>query len=341
MSQERKEDDESQAQELPVKFNFIPETITSPFIDIFPGQNEGMVRGEPGGFVFSREYGRRANEIYQFKPRKDDAWVCTFSKSGTTWTQELVWLIVNGCDTEKAKQIPLQMRSPYLEGDYLISPDKMPQEIRECWALESLDKRPSPRVIKSHLPFNLLPPQLLDTSKVVYVARNPKDVIVSNYHHFKLFKFHDFKGTLEDFANYSMDGQIYYSPYFPHVFDAWSKRHHPNVLFLFYEEMKQDLRAVVERVAAHLNQTVTEEQMVRVLEYLSFKNLASTEAAGKEKVKEMGIINEDAGTFFRKGKTGDWKNHFSPELNERIDNWIQDNLAGSDLKFVMELDKQD
>lgn len=59
---------------------------------------------------------------------------------------------------------------------------------------------------------------------------------------------------------------------------------------------------MVERVAAHLNQTVTEEQMVRVLEYLSFKNLASTEAAGKEKVKEMGIMNEDAGTFFRKGK---------------------------------------
>lgn len=82
MSQERKEDDEYQAQELPFKFNFIPESITSPFIDIFPGQNEGMVRGEPGGFVFSREYGRRANEIYQFKPRKDDAWVCTFSKSG-------------------------------------------------------------------------------------------------------------------------------------------------------------------------------------------------------------------------------------------------------------------
>lgn len=89
------------------------------------------------------------------------------------------------------------------------------------------------------------------------MARNPKDVIVSNYHHFKLFKFHDFKGSLEDFAQYSMDGQgeldnvdqislsvsnrflVYYSPYFPHVLEAWSKRHHPNVLFLFYEEMKQ------------------------------------------------------------------------------------------------------
>jgi len=41
------------------------------------------------------------------------------------------------------------------------------------------------------------------------------------------------------------------------------------------------------------------------------------------------------------GKTGDWKNHFSAEMNERIDRWIETNLAGSDLKFVTELDVQD
>ena len=41
------------------------------------------------------------------------------------------------------------------------------------------------------------------------------------------------------------------------------------------------------------------------------------------------------------GQTGDWKNHFSPELNQKIDEWISKNLTGSDLKFVTELDKQD
>jgi hypothetical protein len=41
------------------------------------------------------------------------------------------------------------------------------------------------------------------------------------------------------------------------------------------------------------------------------------------------------------GKTGDWKNHFNPELNQRIDEWIAQNLAGTDLKFITELDKQD
>jgi len=41
------------------------------------------------------------------------------------------------------------------------------------------------------------------------------------------------------------------------------------------------------------------------------------------------------------GKTGDWKNHFDPQLNERIDRWIESNLTGSDLKFVTELENQD
>lgn len=41
------------------------------------------------------------------------------------------------------------------------------------------------------------------------------------------------------------------------------------------------------------------------------------------------------------GKTGDWKNHFSPELNERIDKWMQTNLEGTDLRFITELEQQD
>lgn len=67
----------------PVKFEFIPASISKPYIDLFPGQKEGMVRGEPGGFVFTPEYGRRgAREIFNFKVRPDDVWVNTFSKSG-------------------------------------------------------------------------------------------------------------------------------------------------------------------------------------------------------------------------------------------------------------------
>ena len=40
------------------------------------------------------------------------------------------------------------------------------------------------------------------------------------------------------------------------------------------------------------------------------------------------------------GMTGDWKNHFSPELNKKIDEWIDKNLAGTELKFITELENQ-
>ena len=34
-------------------------------------------------------------------------------------------------------------------------------------------------------------------------------------------------------------------------------------------------------------------------------------------------------------------NHFSPELNQRIDEWIETNLEGTDLKFITKLEQQD
>lgn len=30
-----------------------------------------------------------------------------------------------------------------------------------------------------------------------------------------------------------------YSPFFPHILDAWNKRHHPNLHFMLYEDMKR------------------------------------------------------------------------------------------------------
>ena len=48
------------------------------------------------------------------------------------------------------------------------------------------------RIIKTHLPFEFLPPKLVDTCKVLYVYRNPADVAVSNYHYFSQGSFPTF-----------------------------------------------------------------------------------------------------------------------------------------------------
>jgi len=73
--------------------------------------------------------------------------------------------------------------------------------------------------------------------------------------------------------------------------------------------------------------------------HLHFSSMSQNEAVNMEPLKRLGIMPKE-GNFIRKGKTGDWMNHFSPELNQRIDQWIKKNMEGSDLKFTMELDHQ-
>ena len=42
-------------------------------------------------------------------------------------------------------------------------------------------------------------------SQVVYMARNPKDVVLSFFHHCRIFKNHAFEGTFEQFVQYFLD----------------------------------------------------------------------------------------------------------------------------------------
>ena len=84
------------------------------------------------------------------------------------------------------------------------------------------------------------------------------------------------------------------APYFPHVLDAWSKRNHPNFLFIFYEDMKKDFRGEISKVSAFLNKPVTEEQLVTLLEHLNFDNFRENTSIFEPK-------EEYVGHFIRKG----------------------------------------
>ena len=128
------------------------------------------------------------------------------------------------------------------------------------------------RFIKSHLPLSLLPPKLLDTAKVVYTARNPKDAMVSFYHHHRLIKSHGFTGDLPAFAARMTKNQLAGNPFFPHLEEAWQLRDHPNMLFLFYEDMKRDLGSVIDQVAKFLDCSLTQEKKDQLIEHLDIKN---------------------------------------------------------------------
>lgn len=61
----------------------------------------------------------------------------------------------------------------------------------------------SPRFIKTHLPPSLLPYSVMQNmAKLVYIIRNPKDVIVSFYHLNKLYRTQGYINSFEKFYDY-------------------------------------------------------------------------------------------------------------------------------------------
>ncbi len=60
-------------------------------------------------------YEQYAERLKNFKVRKDDIWLISYPKSGTTWSQEMVWLLGSNLNYDKAKEIKQYLRFPFIE----------------------------------------------------------------------------------------------------------------------------------------------------------------------------------------------------------------------------------
>lgn len=65
-----------------VKFEMMDQSLTDEFRAHFTHYLQGLVRGNPGGFVLTPEYARNADKLRSFQPKADDVWVITFPKCG-------------------------------------------------------------------------------------------------------------------------------------------------------------------------------------------------------------------------------------------------------------------
>ncbi|KOC59245.1 Sulfotransferase 4A1 [Habropoda laboriosa] len=288
-------------------------------------------------------YDEFAEVIENFEVRDDDVWVCSFPKTGTTWTQEMIWCIANDLDFEGAK-VRLAERFPFLEYSVLFDyttilpryPEmKLPQLVLD--SVEYTKNRASPRFIKTHLPFTLLPRQLRTGEKkpkIVYVARNPKDTCVSYYYHCRLME--GYRGDFNNFSRLFLGEKRSFAPYWDHVLDFWNRRTDSNVLFLKYEDMKANLSTVIEKSSAFFSKIMSSDETKALTQHLSFANMKSNPAVNYEDHikmnRQMKSINVD-GEFIRSGKVDQWREEMSESVIERFDNLTKDKFSSQNLFF--------
>ncbi|KAL7736751.1 hypothetical protein ACLKA6_015603 [Drosophila palustris] len=331
-----------------VKFPFeirdVDAETNAELLEYFKGERTGFVQVGPEGYFFPQKYKEQAEQYYNFQARPDDIWISTVPRSGTTWTQEMIWLLANGLDYEQAQQRTLTERFPFFEGSLVIGDAfkaELLNEIKDEVSVghisrprnECLDKIPSNqrRFIKTHFPFSLMPPSVLENKcKIVYVARNPKDVAVSYYHLNRLFRNFGYVGDFERYWRYFQHGLNSWLPYFSHVKEAKEHRKLPNVLFLNYEDMLVDLPGTVRRLGEFLDFMPNEDDLEKLLDHLNIKNFRQNKSVNMDQMSKIGVMNEGEAAFVRKG--GDPKQQQDqqefldyPHLLKIANEWIQQN----------------
>lgn len=142
-------------------------------------------------------------------------------------------------------------------------------------SFQASDDLPSPRLLKTHLPASLLSKELWQNrSKIIYVARNVKDAVVS----FKPFleALATFKGTKDQFIDAFLEDDLYYCPFWPHILEFWEMRHETNIYFTSYERMKTDLKSVLKDLCEFIGKPVPSEEILnQAVDHLSFDNMKS------------------------------------------------------------------
>lgn len=292
------------------------------------------------GYLFINAFKNFGDEIQRMEIRDEDVWVCTFPKCGTTWVQEMVWCIANDLDFEAAQE-SMMVRFPFLEfsstSDYSKTSPEFARQMpfSRNYLLNSVDeisKLSTRRFIKTHLPFELLPRQLRNFStraKMIYVIRNPRDTLISYYHHCKLME--DYKGTFPEFVELFLDGNVPFGPFPEHAKGYLAHINNPNVLYLRYEEMKKDLESVIYKTANFLEKEIDNDGVEKLLDHLSFSSMKKNPAINLEEVvqaKKKHNPNIKDGHFIRRGIVGEWKEAMDPILAERFEKWERENMNG-------------
>jgi hypothetical protein len=229
-----------------------------------------------------------------FHVHTDDTFLVSYPKSGSTWTRFLLAALVNPKEEVNFRNI-----------DRLL-PSSAGQSKKH------LRSTPRPRLIKSHEYFDVR------YQNVIYVVRDPRDVVLSQYRFFLKRK------KIQD--GYSMD--LYVNRFVAGDLNPWGSwgenvgswlvaQHGPKrFLLLRYEDMLQQTAQELAKVADFMQLQVTPEHLERCVALGSADRMRELEKNSSGSVVAKG--RKDV-PFVGAAKAGGWKAGLTPEHVAKIE----------------------
>ena len=193
---------------------------------------------------------------------------------------------------------------------------------------------PPPRCMKTHLPYELWKQQLEKHPdiKVIQTMRNPKDTLVSWYHHCRSdINSGAFHGTWDQYFELFKQKRLSWGDYFEHNAN-WYKfnKDRKESLVLVYEEMKKSHRDHVIKIAKFLGYDLSDKVVDLIVDKSSFKDMSNKI---NPILKQSPGWKSDRSNFIRKGEIGDWVNYFCENQSTYVETKVQEYLEPLGLRF--------
>ncbi|XP_030629938.1 sulfotransferase family 2, cytosolic sulfotransferase 2 [Chanos chanos] len=252
--------------------------------------------------------------------REDDILIVTFPKSGTTWMQEIVPLIVSEGDLTPVHTVPNWDRVPWLEEHRAI--------------ILNLEQKPSPRIFATHYQYDMMNKSFFKVKpRVIYVMRNPKDVFTSSYHYYGMASYMVNPGTTDEFLEKFLDGKIMFGSWFDHVKGWLNAKDQDHISYIAYEDLILDLKGSISKISQFLGKSLSEEVTEKIAYHCTFKVMKQNKMSNYSLVP-VEFMDQKKSEFLRKGIIGDWKNLLTVAQAERFDAAYKDKMRDVKFKFI-------
>jgi hypothetical protein len=226
----------------------------------------------------------------------DDVFLVSFPKSGNTWTRFLLGNLM----------FPDQPAT--FANIHRLIPDPTGTSKKD------FDNLPRPRIIKSHDCFDPRFP------KVIYIVRDPRDVVVSQYHyHRKIKKIAD-DSPIETFVGRFMAGDTCPHGSWGQNVITWlaTRQDASRFLLLRYEDMVADTPRELAKIVAFLGKTASPAQIALAVERSSAGRMRKLEQTQTDDCELMKGSRKDL-SFVRAAGSGGWRTELPAPMVEKIE----------------------
>lgn len=246
-----------------------------------------------------------------YAARKGDVIVSTPPKSGTTWTQGILALLLTGDPEVDANP---SVKAPWFDTNFSNTSE----------VLENLAAQTGQRHVKTHTPLDGVP--YWEQLHYICVYRHPIDVYFSARKHVANYSDDVAEERLADPAQFCEDPREGFHVFLTsdrhedhgtlklivhHYLQCLEREARQNVLRLHYADMTRDLAAAIHRVAAHISVEHPQDVMGKLVDAATFKNMRAN-ADRFALAQGRGVWRNDKG-FFDSATSNKWEGILTDE----------------------------